>query len=148
MSTQAAEGLRHWLDGLALSLEPAQSKRLMQSLAQGFRIRTRQRIISQRDPEGHRFIPRKRDQLGRIRRHAMFSKLPRQLKTQYSSDHAAVGFAGRTGKIARIHHEGRSDKPHPHAQPVRYARRELVGFGQDDQAWAVQHIQEFISQRL
>jgi phage virion morphogenesis protein len=135
MSTQAAEGLRHWLDGLALSLEPAQSKRLMQSLAQGLRIRTRQRIISQRDPEGHRFIPRKRDQLGRIRRHAMFSKLPRQLKTQYSSDHAAVGFAGRTGKIARIHHEGRSDKPHPHAQPVRYARRELVGFSADDQRW-------------
>ena len=143
-----AQGLREWLDGLALSLEPAQSKQLMLSLAQGLRVRTRQRINTQRDPEGNRFIPRKRQQIGRIRRGAMFSKLPRQLKTDYSSDHAAVGFAGRQAKIARVHQYGLSDRPSRRQQPVRYLRRELVGFSPDDQTWAIQQIQEFISQRL
>lgn len=143
-----AQGLREWLDGLALSLAPAESKQLMQSLAQGLRVRTRQRVNAQRDPEGDRFIPRKRDQLGRIRRDAMFSKLPRQLKTQYSSEHAAVGLTGRQAKIARVHQYGLNDRPSRGQQPVRYARRELLGFSTDDQTWATQQIQEFISQRL
>ena len=143
-----ARGLREWLDGLALSLAPAESKQLMQSLAQGLRVRTRQRINTQRDPDGNRFIPRKRDQLGRIRREAMFNKLPRQLKTQYSSEHAAVGLAGRNAFIARVHQYGLNDRPSRNTQPVRYARRELLGFSTDDQTWAMQQIQEFISQRL
>lgn len=143
-----AQGLREWLDGLALSLAPAESKQLMQSLAQGLRVRTRQRVNAQRDPEGNRFIPRKRDQLGRIRRDAMFNKLPRQLKTQYSSEHAAVGLAGNQAKIARVHQYGLNDRPSRGQQPVRYVRRELLGFSTDDQTWAMQHIQEFISQRL
>ena len=143
-----AQGLREWLDGLALSLEPAQAKQLMQSLAQGLRVRTRQRINAQRDPEGNRFIPRKRQQIGRIRRDAMFNKLPRQLKTQYSSDHAAVGLAGRQAQIARVHQYGLNDRPSRGQQPVRYARRELLGFSADDQTWAMQHIQEFLLLRL
>jgi phage virion morphogenesis protein len=143
-----AQGLREWLDGLALSLAPAESKQLMQSLAQGLRVRTRQRVNAQRDPEGNRFIPRKRDQLGRIRREAMFNKLPRQLKTQYSSEYAAVGLAGRNAFIARVHQYGLNDRPSPNTQPVRYARRELLGFSTEDQTWAMQQIQEFISQRL
>lgn len=143
-----AQGLREWLDGLALSLAPAESKQLMQSLAQELRVRTRQRIAAQRDPSGQKFIPRKREQLGRIRRDAMFSKLQHQLKTQYSSEYAAVGLAGRNAMIARVHQYGLSDRPSRNTQPVRYAQRELLGFGTDDQAWAIQHIQEFISQRL
>lgn len=143
-----AQGLREWLDGLALSLAPAESKQLMQSLAQGLRLRTRQRISAQRDPEGHQFIARKRDQLGRIRRDAMFRKLPSLLKIQYSSEHAAVGLAGRNAMIARVHQYGLNDRPSRNTQPVRYARRELLGFSTDDQTWAMQHIQEFISQRL
>lgn len=142
------QGLREWLDALALSLEPAQAKQLMQSLAQGLRVRTRQRINAQRDPDGNRFIPRKRDQLGRIRREAMFNKLPRQLKTQYSSEHAAVGLASRNAFIARVHQYGLNDRPSRSQQPVRYARRELLGFSTDDQTWAMQQIREFISQRL
>lgn len=137
--------LRGWLDGLALSLEPAQSKQLMLSLAQGLRVRTRQRINTQRDPEGNRFIPRKRQQIGRIRRGAMFSQLPRQLKTDYSSDHAAVGFAGRQAKIARVHQYGLSDRPSRRQQPVRYVRRELLGFSADDKKWIISQITAFLT---
>jgi phage virion morphogenesis protein len=139
-----SQGLQHWLDHLAMNLSPAQRKTLMQSLAQGLRVRTRQRVNTQRDPEGNRFIPRKRDQLGRTRREAMFNKLPRQLKTQYSSEYAAVGLAGRNAFIARVHQYGLNDRPSRNTQPVRYARRELLGFSTDDQTWAIQQIQEFL----
>ncbi len=65
----------------------------------------------------------------------MFNKLPRQLKTQYSSGHAAVGLAGRNAQIARVHQYGLNDRPSRNAQPVRYARRELLGFSTDDHTW-------------
>ena len=142
----ASQGLAHWLDGIALSLAPEQRKVLMRKLAQGLRIRTRQRISAQRDPEGHRFIPRKRSQVGRIRRDALFAKLPKKLKTQASADHAAVGFSGRDGKIARVHQFGLNDKPSRHQAPARYPIRALVRFSDDDQQWVTQQIQEFISQ--
>jgi phage virion morphogenesis protein len=140
-----SQGLQHWLDRLALSLSPAQRKTLMQKLAQGLRLRTRQRITAQQDPDGNQFIPRKRQQIRRIRRDAMFSKLSKKIKTQVSADHLAVGLSGRDGKIARIHHYGLSDKPSRTQNPVRYAKRELIGFSDDDQQWIKQHIQEFIS---
>lgn len=142
---EMAQGLRHWLDGLAMSLAPAESKQLMQLLAQGLRVRNRQRIQSQRSPDGNRFIPRKRQQIGQIRRGAMFSKLPRQLRTVYSSSQAAIGFSGQIANIARIHQYGLRDRPSRNQQPVNYAQRELLGFSQDDQAWIMQKIQEFIS---
>jgi phage virion morphogenesis protein len=140
-----SQGLQHWLDHLAMNLSPAQRKTLMQSLAQGLRVRTRQRINAQRDPEDNRFILRKRDQLGRIRREAMFNKLPRQLKTQYSSEHAAVGLAGRNAFIARVHQYGLNDRPSRNTQPVRDARRELLGFSADDQQWIISQITAFLT---
>jgi phage virion morphogenesis protein len=140
-----SQGLQHWLDSLALSLSPAQRKTLMQKLAQGLRLRTRQRITAQQDPDGNRFIPRKRQQIRRIRRDAMFSKLSKKVKTQVSTDHAAVGFSGRDGKVARVHQLGLNDRPSRQQAAVRYPIRELVGFSDDDQQWVKQQIQEFIS---
>lgn len=129
-------GLNHWLDQIALQLEPAQRRELMRRLAQGLRVRMRDRIRQQHDPDGSRFMPRKRDQIGNIKRQgAMFKQLGGRIKTDYSADHAAVGFGGRDGFIARIHQEGRTVRPYKNAQPTRYPRRELVGFEQEDLRW-------------
>ena len=215
--------LREWLDGIALSVSPEQRKILMQKLAQGLRDRTKRRIRAQRDPDGNRFAPRKknkntqignqpirflylsngrrrevymknymvepkgwtgfdleasgirtfhrrkviqflpakeyrngstgtggggriRQQFGQIRSGAMFTKIPRQLRTVYSSEQAAVGFTGRIASVARIHQYGLRDRPSRNQQPVSYPQRELLGFSQDDQAWIMQKIQELISQ--
>lgn len=141
----AIAGLNHWLDQIALQLEPAQRRELMRRLAQGLRVRMRDRIRQQRDPDGSRFIPRKRDQIGNIKRQgAMFKQLVGRIKTDYSADHAAVGFGGRDGFIARIHQEGRTVRPYKTAQPTRYPRRELAGFSDDDKRWAQQQIFEFL----
>ncbi|MCP5645257.1 phage virion morphogenesis protein, partial [Klebsiella pneumoniae] len=80
----AIAGLNHWLDGFSEKLSPSQKKELMRILAQGMRLRFKDRITGQRDPDGHRFIPRKRDQIGNIKRQgAMFKGISKQLKTKY-----------------------------------------------------------------
>lgn len=141
----AIAGLHHWLDQIALQLEPAQRRELMRRLAQGLRTRFRDRIKQQRDPDGNRFIPRKRDQIGNIRRQGnMFQRIGSQIKTEYSPNHAAIGFGGRTAMIARIHQDGRSAKPTRYTKATRYPRRELVGFSGDDMQWIQQQISDYL----
>lgn len=144
----AIAGLNHWLDQLALQLEPGQRRELMRRLAQGLRTRFRERIKQQRDPDGHRYIPRKRDQVGNIKRQGeMFQRIGRSLKTDYSADHAAIGFGGRESRIARIHQEGLTDRPSRFAQPTAYPRRELVGFSDDDTRWLQQQISDYLAKQ-
>ena len=66
---------------------------------------------------------------GRIRNKAMFRKLrgARTLKSAATDRDAWVGFSGRASAVARIHQEGRKDKPSAKAKPVRYARRVVLG---------------------
>ena len=141
----AIVGLNHWLDQIALRLEPGQRRELMRRLAQGLRVRHRDRIKQQRDPDGYRFIPRKRNQIGRIKRQgALFQNIGKQLKTEYSSDHAAVGFGGRTTFVARVHQEGENIKPNKFAKATQYPIRKLVGFSKDDENWIQSEIQKFL----
>lgn len=143
----AIVGLNHWLDQIALRLEPGQRLELMRRLAQGLRVRHRDRIKQQRDPDGYRFIPRKRNQIGRIKRQgALFQNIGKQLKTEYSSDHAAVGFGGRTAFVAKVHQEGENIKPYRYAKPTQYPIRELVGFSKDDENWIINELQQFLIQ--
>ncbi|NIE97436.1 phage virion morphogenesis protein [Acinetobacter sp. Tr-809] len=142
----AVKGLNHWLDQLAVLLEPSQRKELSRLLSQGLRIRFRERIKKQRDPNGDKFVPRKRDQIGNIKRQsAMFQNIGKQLKTDYSVDHAAVGFGGRTGFVASVHQEGKSIRPSKNARSTRYPVRELVGFSKDDQEWIKSEITKFLT---
>lgn len=141
----AYSGLNHWLDQIALRLEPTQRRELMRRLAQGLRVRQRDRIKQQRDPDGHRFIPRKRNQIGRIKRQgALFQNIGKQLKTEYSSDHAAVGFGGRTAFVARVHQEGENIKPSKYAKATQYPIRKLVGFCKDDEKWVTSTINNYL----
>ena len=141
----AIAGLNHWLDQIALSLEPGQRRELMRKLAQGLRVRHRDRIKQQRDPDGYRFIPRKRNQIGRIKRQgALFQNIGKQLKTEYSSDHAAVGFGGRTAFVAKVHQEGENIKPNQYAKPTQYPIRKLVGFSLEDENWIEREIQTYL----
>lgn len=142
----AIVGLNHWLDQIALRLEPGQRRELMRRLAQGLRVRHRDRIKQQRDPDGYRFIPRKRNQIGRIKRQGeLFQNIGKQLKTEYSPDHAAVGFGGRTAFVAKVHQEGENIKPSKYAKPTQYPIRELVGFSQEDEIYTMKIISDFLA---
>lgn len=142
----AINGLNHWLDQITLLLEPSQRRELMRRLGQGLRVRFRDRIKQQRDPNGNRFIPRKRDQIGSIKRQgAMFQNIGKQLKTEYSENHVSVGFGGRTGFVASVHQEGKSIRPSNNAKSTRYPVRELVGFSKDDQEWVKSEIKKFLT---
>ncbi|WP_151717121.1 phage virion morphogenesis protein [Acinetobacter sp. TUM15071] len=145
----AINGLNHWLDQITLLLEPSKRRELMRRLAQGLRVRFRDRIKQQRDPNGKRFTPRKRDQIGNIKRQgAMFQNIGKQLKTDYSADHAAVGFGGRTGFVASVHQEGKSVRPSKYAKPTKYSIRELVGFSKDDIKWVEKTINTFLTSKV
>ncbi|MEF9957978.1 MAG: phage virion morphogenesis protein [Acinetobacter sp.] len=142
----AYSGLNHWLDQIALRLEPTQRRELMRRLAQGLRVRQRDRIKQQRDPDGNRFVPRKRNQIGnRKRQGALFQKIGREIKTEYSADKAAIGFGGRTAQIAKVHQEGKTIKPSRYAKATKYPIRELIGFSQDDEKWISEEIIVFMS---
>ena len=142
----AINGLNHWLDQITLLLEPSKRRELMRRLAQGLRVRFRDRIKQQRDPNGNRFSPRKRDQIGIIKRQgAMFQNIGKQLKTDYSADHAAVGFGGRTAFVAKVHQEGENIKPNRYAKPTQYPIRGLVGFSQEDEIYIIKTISGFLA---
>ncbi|AMW79746.1 phage morphogenesis protein [Acinetobacter sp. TGL-Y2] len=141
----AYSGLNHWLDQFLQHLEPAQRRELMRRISQGLRIRSKDRINQQRDPDGNRFIPRKRNQIGSKKRQgALFQKIGRDIKTEYSADHAAVGFGGRTAQIAEVHQEGKTIKPSRYAKATKYPIRALVGFSKDDEKWIESEIQKFL----
>ncbi|MBP2544652.1 phage virion morphogenesis protein [Acinetobacter guillouiae] len=137
--------LNRWFDQFFKHLEPSQRRELMRRLAQGLRIRSKDRISQQRDPNGNRFTPRKRDQIGSIKRKgAMFKKIGQQLKTEYSADKASVGFGGRTAVIAEAHQKGKTIKPSRYAKATKYPIRTLMGFSKDDEMWIKKQIQYYL----
>lgn len=140
--------LSNWLDNLALSLSPSERRNLLRILSNGLRTRMRDRIKQQRDPDGFRFIPRKRNQIGNIRRQGeLFQRLGRRIRTEYSANHAAVGFSGRTGFIAKVHQEGLTQRPTKFAKPYAYPQRKTIGFSDDDVRWIEQTILNFVGNK-
>jgi hypothetical protein len=73
-------------------------------------------------------------QRGKIRTRAMFRKLrtARYLRAGVEGDEAWAGWDGAAAAIARVHHEGLSDRPATGAKPVRYPRRVLLGLSNED----------------
>ncbi|RUR27697.1 phage virion morphogenesis protein [Vreelandella nanhaiensis] len=123
--------LDEWLTPLIEKLSPRERRVLAREVARDLRIANRERIKAQTNPDGTPFEPRTqlRGRRGAIRRKAMFTKLrtAKHLKIKTTADEAAVQFAGRVAKIARVHHYGLRDRVEPGGPMHKYARRELVG---------------------
>lgn len=87
-----------------------------------------------------------RKKKGRIKRQAMFTKMPqaRRLKMASTQDLIALAFMGRNAEIARVHQTGGRDKPGPKQKAVSYARRELLGFTKAD----IKMIEDLLIQHL
>lgn len=125
------------LSGLLASLSPAGRRKMAADIAKKLRTSQQQRIKRQKAPDGAPYASRKRQPIkgkkGRVKRE-MFAKLrtARYLKTKISSEAAAVEFAGKVQRIARIHQDGLPDKPNRHSLPVKYEVRPLLGFSIND----------------
>jgi phage virion morphogenesis protein len=133
--TNRLEALEDWAASLIGQLEPASRNRLARSLGQALRRSQQQRIITQRNPDGSNYAPRKQRNLhgkqGRVKRKVqMFQKLrtARFLKVQCDRTAVSIGFKGQIARIARVHQYGLKDKAQRGASDVRYERREVLGF--------------------
>jgi phage gpG-like protein len=84
---------------------------------------------------------------GRIRRQAMFRRIRngRFLRSGVTDQEAWVGFAGRASEIARIHQEGRRDRPAQRGREVRYERRELLGLSAAERARILDSLLDHVS---
>ena len=133
------EALEDWAGVLLSKLEPAARIKLARSIGQGLRRTQQTRMISQQNPDGSKFVPRKQRNLrgkqGRIKRKlAMFKKLrtASYLKVRGDSNAVTVGFTGRTARIARVHQYGLTDRAERGAPNVQYEKREIIGFTDAD----------------
>lgn len=139
-------GLERWLQPLLAKLEPQAKRTLTRQIAQALRLRFKDRIAQQKDPDGIAFVPRKRNQIGNIKRQgAMFQRLPRQLKIRYTKDQAEVGFAGRDAFVAKVHQQGLTTRPSQKSRPTQYAVRKLVGFGKEDEEWVMRMVEDYFA---
>lgn len=131
---------------LLRDVAPAARRTLLRQMAKDLQRSQRERIARQVAPDGTPFPARRGKAVapadsrfrkrGTIRRGAMFRRLrlARNLKSGATDTEAWVGFLGRAARIARVHQEGGVDRPSSGQAPVRYARRELIGVSQGDEA--------------
>lgn len=127
-----------WAAALMAQLRPAERRRVNRAVAVELRRSEGQRIAAQQNPDGTPYAPRRakknlRGKAGAIRRR-MFTRLrtARYLRVQATDTEAIVGYSGATARLALVHQEGRSDRPAPGQKPVRYPRRKLLGFTQQE----------------
>lgn len=124
--------LENWAEPLLAALTPAKRRTLARTIGQALRREQASRIAAQRNPDGSAYAPRKttnaRLQQGAIRR-TMFEKLrtARHLRVQVDAEGVAIGWLGRTARIARIHHYGLRAEVQPGGPQVDYPARELLG---------------------
>lgn len=130
--------IEDWAGALLAKIEPKERRKINQTIARELRRSQQQRIKAQRNPDGSTYAPRKkapqRTKKGRIKQKAMFSKLSMasRLKMNSTADAVGIAFMARNARIARVHQYGLHDSPGGKSPRVKYDRRELLGFTDND----------------
>jgi len=131
------DDLTAWAGALLHKLDTRQRRALMRAVVTELRRRQSARIAEQRNPDGTPYEPRKprlRQRAGKVRR-KMFARLrmARVMKARSDANSAVVAFAGYASRVAAVHQFGLRDRVNRVGNlEVRYARRELLGFGEGD----------------
>ncbi|MBV7460446.1 MULTISPECIES: phage virion morphogenesis protein [unclassified Acidovorax] len=131
--------LESWLQPLLDRLTEGERRKLALDVARELRRENAATIRAQHGPDGEAWAPRKhplRDQRGQLRKRkaqSMFAKLAgaKHLRAQVEGGDAVVGFAGRTERIARVHHFGLRDSVKPGGPEYDYPARPLLGISGD-----------------
>lgn len=125
------------LDALIAQLSPQKRVRLARDIGRQLATSQRQRIARQQNPDGSAFAPRKpqKSRKGSIKKRAMFAKLrtARFMRIRTNADGVEIGYTGQNAHIAAVHQYGLESKVNRRANwKVKYDRRELLGFNDDD----------------
>lgn len=136
--------LAPWIERIGQQLDAGQTRKLTRRIATKMRTQMKRRIKAQKDPDNKRFTPRKRSQVGSIREGAMFKRLPKMIKTAYTSSRAEVGFSGRTAEVMAVHQYGKTIKPSENSKATRYPIRETVGWSDEDKQLIINEIKDFL----
>ena len=137
MSREPLAQLETELAGLIASMDSKARRTLARQIAKQLQVRQQQRIRDQLNPDGTAFAPRKlqlRAKKGRLRRQ-MFTRLRQSkwLKSEATTNNAAVQFVAQVERIARVHQYGLRDKVGGRSKAeASYPARELLGFTVED----------------
>lgn len=129
--------LATWLSPLLAALEPAGRRALAAKIAADLRRDNLANMRAQRAPDGSAWEKRRppsirdRAMATKKRRGPMMVKLRRHLRRYTSPDEAALYFAGRVLRVARVHHFGQVDQVARGGPQYPYPARELLGLSDD-----------------
>lgn len=138
MTDDPLQPVERWLTQALTNLEPARRQVLLREIGRELRRRNQRRMSRQVGPDGTKWEPRKRDRSGKIRKKkAMMLKLreDRRLALSATPDGMEMGYTGRDGRIAEVHHLGEVDEVERGGAKVKYPARPLLGLHPDDLAF-------------
>lgn len=124
-------------DALLTNISKPRRQLLYQQIGRELARSQRRRIKAQQNPDGSKYEARKKPKKVRskIKQGAMFEKIRTQrfMKLKYENEGVSLGYEGANAVIARIHQEGLvSGVKKEWNVKVQYARRELLGFTEED----------------
>lgn len=135
------------------NISKSRRRLLYQQIGRELARNQRRRIKAQQNPDGNRYEPRKtpkriQSKKGKIKKSdAMFEKItkPKFMRLRYDNEGISLGYSGGDAVVARIHQEGLVGRVRKdwHLK-VQYAKRELLGFTEDD----VEMIEKFVVKAL
>lgn len=151
------QALATWLQPLIAALQPAERRSLAARIALDLRRQNQERMRAQVAPDGTPWQARRarivlqhglREGAARARkrRGPMMVKLrqARYLPTTATPDEAAITFAGRVLRIARVHHFGLPDRVAEDGPVHTYDARPLLGLSDD----GIEHIKTLVLDHL
>ncbi len=123
MSEELA-ALEDWINDTIESLGARDRRRVLTTIGRDLRRNTSRRMMAQVGPDGRKWAARKDGS-----RKKMFKRLrlAKNLKTKATADQVKIGFSGRAGAIARVHHYGLRDRVTSRGVRVKYQSREMLG---------------------
>ena len=134
--------LDEWARSLLQSFSPRERKSLLVRMGRELRRTNKKRLTRQTAPDGTPWPKRKPQPSpkGEKRKRAkMFLGLRknRHMQLRVTTNTLELGFSGRTGQIARIHHQGLRErlKARQRGKPgplVKFAARQLIGLSEND----------------
>ncbi|SUT91551.1 phage virion morphogenesis protein [Actinobacillus lignieresii] len=134
-----ADKIQAKFEELIARLTPTGRKALTKEIAKRLAQSQRQRIKAQKNSDGSEFEPRrkqpKQTTKRRVKAKKMFAKLgtARLMKTQITNDGVEIGYRGGDAVVADVHQFGRRIRPFKGKNfEVKYAKRELLGFTEED----------------
>lgn len=123
------DDIEGWVKGMLESLSPQNRAKALRKIGAHLRKSTQARITRQVGPDGSKWAARRSGKRAKMMKGL---RLGRNLKVRSSSQHVSLGWSGRTGGIARVHHYGLRDRVSKKGVRVKYESRELLGLSGDD----------------